>query len=201
MCARIHRSLSCDRSTVVYFAVSSCISVFLAAPCPPSFQVLATNHVFDILIRAMASEGDLEKIEHQTLPPRKRAGWTGGDDRGPSSKSTTKPARDPEKGQEAGGVPGTDDSLVVGASGESGTNGEGIKSVCESEANRTSAETGPHSGVVSAKDGVVTEKDGKGVEEGGAAVGEVGTKRAAEDEDTDVDAKRAKTIDGDTPVV
>lgn len=45
--------------------------------------------MFDILVRAMGSGGDLQKIEHKTLPPRKRPGWTGGDDRGPSSKSVS----------------------------------------------------------------------------------------------------------------
>lgn len=29
----------------------------------------------------MGSEGDLQKIEENQLPPRKRPGWTGGDDR------------------------------------------------------------------------------------------------------------------------
>lgn len=46
--------------------------------------------MFDILVQAMGAGGNLEKIEEKTLPPRKRAGWTGGDDRGPSSKSTGK---------------------------------------------------------------------------------------------------------------
>lgn len=49
------------------------------------FQVLATNHVFDILLRAMADEGKVGQVEEKALPPRKRAGWVGGDDRGPSS--------------------------------------------------------------------------------------------------------------------
>lgn len=64
------------------------------SPRPPP-QVLATNHVFNILVKAMGSNGDLQKIEHQTLPPRKRAGWTGGDDRGHGTSSTTpKTAKD-----------------------------------------------------------------------------------------------------------
>lgn len=37
----------------------------------------------------MAAGGDLQNVEMKALPPRKRAGWTGGDDRGPSSKPTT----------------------------------------------------------------------------------------------------------------
>ena len=65
-------------------------------PPPPPPKVLATNHVFDILVRAMSADGDLQKIEHQTLPPRKRAGWTGGDDRGPSSKPKEKPGKNLE---------------------------------------------------------------------------------------------------------
>lgn len=52
----------------------------------PLRQVLATNHVFDILLKAMESEGDLQKVQHTSLPPRKRAGWTGGDDRAPANK-------------------------------------------------------------------------------------------------------------------
>ena len=46
-----------------------------------AIQVLAVNHVFEILVRAMESQGDLQKIEERQLPPRKRPGWTGGDDR------------------------------------------------------------------------------------------------------------------------
>eukprot|EP00752_Nemacystus_decipiens_P017701 g15870.t1 len=67
-------------------------------------KVLATNHVFDILVQAMGSGGNLEKIQEKTLPPRKRAGWTGGDDRGPSSKPAAKradrqiPTEDPDPG-------------------------------------------------------------------------------------------------------
>lgn len=60
----------------------------VALPC----QVLATNHVFDILVQAMGAGGNLEQIQEKTLPPRKRAGWTGGDDRGPSSQSAAKQA-------------------------------------------------------------------------------------------------------------
>lgn len=63
-------------------------------------KVLATNHVFDILVRAMGAEGDLQTIEHHTLPPRKRAGWAGGDDRGPSSKPKDKADRNPAEGEE-----------------------------------------------------------------------------------------------------
>lgn len=40
----------------------------------------------------MGSEGDLGKIEEKQLPPRKRPGWTGGDDRiirGESDSSVT----------------------------------------------------------------------------------------------------------------
>lgn len=48
--------------------------------------------MFDILVQAMGAGGNLEKIQEKTLPPRKRAGWTGGDDRGPSSKSAAKQA-------------------------------------------------------------------------------------------------------------
>lgn len=62
-----------------------------------SHQVLATNHVFDILVQAMGAGGNLDKIQEKTLPPRKRAGWTGGDDRGASSKPASKQAA----GQEA----------------------------------------------------------------------------------------------------
>lgn len=47
----------------------------------PSFQVMATNHVFDVLIQGMESGGNLQKVEPKSLPPRKRAGWTGGDNR------------------------------------------------------------------------------------------------------------------------
>lgn len=43
----------------------------------------------------MGAGGNLEKIQEKTLPPRKRAGWTGGDDRGPSSKSASKQADRP----------------------------------------------------------------------------------------------------------
>lgn len=52
----------------------------------------------------MGAEGDLQKIEHQTLPPRKRAGWTGGDDRGPSSKPKDKSAQSPAEGEENAAV-------------------------------------------------------------------------------------------------
>lgn len=38
-------------------------------------QVLATNHVFDILVKAMASGGELQRIDGEQLPPRKRVGW------------------------------------------------------------------------------------------------------------------------------
>lgn len=31
----------------------------------------------------MESGGDLRRVQHQTLPPRKRAGWTGGSSREP----------------------------------------------------------------------------------------------------------------------
>lgn len=65
------------------------------------FQVLATNHVFDILVRAMGAGGDLGKIEEKALPPRKRAGWTGGDDRGPSSKPVARQA-DPQNPEQSG---------------------------------------------------------------------------------------------------
>lgn len=64
-------------------------------------QVLATNHVFDILVQAMGAGGNLEKIEEKTLPPRKRAGWTGGDDRGPSSKSAAKQEADQQISEES----------------------------------------------------------------------------------------------------
>lgn len=62
----------------------------LASAC--RWQVLATNHVFGILSRAMASGGDLEKVERKSLPPRKRAGWTGGDDRPQKKTPSDEPA-------------------------------------------------------------------------------------------------------------
>lgn len=53
----------------------------------------------------MGSGGDLQKIEHQTLPPRKRAGWTGGDDRGRGT-SNTKPETANDGADAGGKLPG-----------------------------------------------------------------------------------------------
>lgn len=81
-----------DRSKALVGATPHCHVFCSMLPhlCPPLTQVLATNHVFDILVKAMGSAGSLQRVEHKTLPPRKRPGWTGGDDRGPSSKPRTK---------------------------------------------------------------------------------------------------------------
>ena len=62
----------------------------------------------------MAADGDLQQIEHQTLPPRKRAGWTGGDDRGPSSKPKDKSGQNPQGGEDAA-VCATDCGIAVGS--------------------------------------------------------------------------------------
>lgn len=76
--------------------------------------MLATNHVFDILVRAMGSDGDLQKIEHETLPPRKRAGWTGGDDRCRETSNTT-----PETAKDGAGE-GTDSGNANADNGVAG---------------------------------------------------------------------------------
>lgn len=84
-----------------------CSSLFLGPVRP---QVLATNHVFDILVRAMGSGGDLRTIEAKALPPRKRAGWTGGDDR-PVKKSSSIDSVTEGVG-EAGDGTGTDEAAM-----------------------------------------------------------------------------------------
>lgn len=55
--------------------------------------------MFDILLRAMGAGGEVGKVEEKSLPPRKRAGWVGGDDRGPSSMPLARQSdlRNPKK--------------------------------------------------------------------------------------------------------
>lgn len=73
----------------------------------------------------MGQGGDLQKIEEKMLPPRKRAGWTGGDDRGPSSKSISAQEKPAGDGIEPG-VEGGDDnaSASVGGGEASGLEGD-----------------------------------------------------------------------------
>lgn len=87
----------------------------------------------------MAAGGDLQNVETKALPPRKRAGWTGGDDRGSSSKPTSPQAdvKDPsdssaEEPPDPQGSNGTDltsyansDRSCVDGSGKAEAIGEG----------------------------------------------------------------------------
>lgn len=77
----------------------------------------------------MGSDGDLKKIEHQTLPPRKRAGWTGGDDRGRGTSNTK-----PETANDGAGAGGK----LRGANADGGGAGcaSSIKSDDTNEAKR-----------------------------------------------------------------
>lgn len=77
----------------------------------------------------MGSEGDLGKIEEKQLPPRKRPGWTGGDDRTVRGENDSRVRQDVVgEGQVASGVAdrtvaledvdGREDATVVSVEGE-----------------------------------------------------------------------------------
>ena len=137
--------------------------------------MLATNHVFDILVQAMGAGGNLDKIQEKTLPPRKRAGWAGGDDRGPSSKPASKQAD-----QEAPPEGNTDPSTVDKSDPEIPKDGEVGGSAASSRGapggvTRTSAggKTGQHN------DSSDRDRDAEGGSAGEVGV-RVGGERAAQ---------------------
>ncbi|CAM9754255.1 unnamed protein product [Ectocarpus sp. 4 AP-2014] len=147
-------------------------------------KVLATNHVFDILVRAMGNGGDLEKVEKKALPPRKRANWTGGDDRGPSSMPIRK--QKSEKSDETS-AESDRNSPELGVAGKEGERAAGVDTGGESKEGSTTAADN-------------NEKSGEGGEKVDAEVeeekGETGVKRVLDDgcrEETSssgLDAKR-----------
>lgn len=171
----------------------------------PVSQVLATNHVFDILVKAMGSDGDLQKIEEKALPPRKRPGWTGGDDRGPSSKPI--PKRTQCAGSEGGVEKGSsaEDKTAEDVACSTETTGKESRCACEDgkvckdarvsctkKSQRSNSFTKEMSAVVATSVDAVVESGEKAVETDVV-------KRTKRDESTvgSLEAKRAKTASGE----
>lgn len=109
----------------------------------------------------MESGGDLQKIEHQTLPPRKRAGWTGGGDKNRESNQDKSARTSPKQGTEGeqsdrGGIgeehrgssavkETADDSGVktlVDGEEKAESGGSGTKSVVDGDSGKASCENG-----------------------------------------------------------
>ncbi|CAM9217653.1 unnamed protein product [Pylaiella littoralis] len=124
-------------------------------------KVLATNHVFDILLRAMGAGGEIGKVEEKALPPRKRAGWVGGDDRGPSSMPVARQSdlQSPDtQGQtppnaNRNGLEEVEGDTAAEAAGEANRNkseqGEGGVAVVEANRSNSEEERGAATGMES----------------------------------------------------
>lgn len=112
----------------------------------------------------MGNGGDLEKVEKKALPPRKRANWTGGDDRGPSSmpirkQKSGKPdetSAESDRNSPELGLTGTEGERTAGEGTGGGESKEGLAS--EGENNVKSEEGGEKVG-----EGVVEEKGETGL--------------------------------------